>query len=139
MKSSGINTIFTAAITSVYQLVFSSKTKCAGISYLGLDQPETAQKLFIGCLGKITKNTNQTSYNYHNYSASLFHNQIVAEYKDISLNAVWNKTGILTFILGYFICYKSPMIMEKLYEFHLKETLEDQLASNISKLDVTKK
>ncbi|RHZ81289.1 hypothetical protein Glove_122g140 [Diversispora epigaea] len=193
-KSSGINTSATAAITSVYQLVFGSKTKCAGLSYLGLDQPETAQKLlegvifrpfiielenitvFVGCLGKITKNTNQSSHNYHNYSSSLFYkykktqsvfhqhidkdlflikiyqnSQIVAEYKDISSNAVWNKTGILTSISGDTLfainhpitldiinqahqeIYQLPkctlanwnneMIMEKLYELHLKRNI----------------
>ncbi|CAI2190189.1 986_t:CDS:2, partial [Funneliformis geosporum] len=31
-------------ITSVYQSVFGSKTKYAGLSYLGVDQPEIAQK-----------------------------------------------------------------------------------------------
>ena len=79
------------AITSVYQSVFGSKTKFAGPSYLGLDQPETAQKLlegvtfrpfiielknitvFVDCLGKITTHANQVNHNYHNYSASLFH------------------------------------------------------------------
>ncbi|RIA79655.1 hypothetical protein C1645_882576 [Glomus cerebriforme] len=34
-----------AAITSIYQSVFSSKTKYAELSYLGLDQSKTAQKL----------------------------------------------------------------------------------------------
>ncbi|CAB5355888.1 unnamed protein product [Rhizophagus irregularis] len=133
-QSSGISTSASAAITSVYQSIFGSKTKYAGLSYLGLDQPETAQKLlegitfrpfiielenitvFVSCLGKITiSNTNKVG---HNYVASLFHkyrrvqsvfyqhidknffvitiyqnSQIVAEYKDISPNAVWNKTG----------------------------------------------
>ncbi|GBB98765.1 hypothetical protein RclHR1_33110001, partial [Rhizophagus clarus] len=138
-QSSGINTSASAAITSVYQSIFDSKTKYAGLSYLGLDQPETAQKLlegitfhpfivelenitvFVSCLGKITiSNTNKIGY-----AASLFHkyrriqsvfyqhinkdffvitiyqnSQIVAEYKDTSPNAIWNKTGILTSILG---------------------------------------
>ncbi|CAB4493753.1 unnamed protein product [Rhizophagus irregularis] len=140
-QSSGISTSASAAITSVYQSIFGSKTKYAGLSYLGLDQPETAQKLlegitfhpfiielenitvFVSCLGKITiSNTNKVGYNY---AASLFHkyrrvqsvfyqhidknffvitiyqnSQIVAEYKDISPNAVWNKTGVLMSILG---------------------------------------
>ena len=88
-QSSGINTSASAAITSVYQSVFGSKTKYAGLSYLGVDQPETAQKLlegvtfcpfiielenttvFVSCLGKITiSNTNKVS---HNYAASLFY------------------------------------------------------------------
>ncbi|CAB4415053.1 unnamed protein product [Rhizophagus irregularis] len=47
-QSSGINTSASAAITSVYQSVFGSKTKYAGLSYLGIDQPETAQKLLEG-------------------------------------------------------------------------------------------
>src|SRR5438034_8869453 len=71
-QSSGITTSASTAITSVYQSVFRSKTKFAGLSYLGIDQPETAQKLlegvtfrpfiveldgitvFVSCLGKIT-------------------------------------------------------------------------------------
>src|SRR6266480_7755952 len=88
-QSSGINTSASAAITSVYQSVFGSKTKYAGLSYLGIDQPETAQKLlegitffpfivelenitvFVSCLGKITiSNTNKVG---HNYAASLFY------------------------------------------------------------------
>src|SRR5579871_4227449 len=88
-KSSGITSSTTTAITSVYQLVFGSKAKYAGLSYLGIDQPETAQKLlegvtfhpfivelegitvFVSCLGKITmSNTNNIG---HNYAASLFH------------------------------------------------------------------
>src|SRR3989337_2076543 len=87
-QSSGINTSATAAITSVYQSVFKSKTKYAGLSYLGLNQPEIAQKLlegvtfypfsialekitvFVNCLGKITSNTNKVG---HNYAASLFY------------------------------------------------------------------
>lgn len=88
-QSSGIKKSASAAITSVYQSVFGSKTKYAGLSYLGIDQPETAQKLlegvifrpfiaeleniivFVSCLGKITlSNTNKVG---HNYAASLFH------------------------------------------------------------------
>ncbi|RIA92392.1 hypothetical protein C1645_820729 [Glomus cerebriforme] len=128
-QSSDINTSASAAITSVYQSVFGSKTKYAELSYLGLDQSEIAQKLlegvtfcpfiielenitvFVSCLGKITiSNTNKVSYNY---AISLFYkywkvqsvfyqyvdkdfflitiyqnSQIVAEYKDISLNSV---------------------------------------------------
>ena len=79
--------------------------------------------VFVSCLGKITiSNTNKVS---HNYVASLFYkywevqsvfyqhvdknfflitiyqnSQIVAEYKDISPNSVWNKTGVLKSILG---------------------------------------
>ena len=87
-QSSGINTSATAAITSVYQSIFKSKTKYARLSYLGLNQPEIAQKLlegvtfypfsimlekiivFVNCLGKITSNTNKVG---HNYAASLFY------------------------------------------------------------------
>src|SRR6266516_5495148 len=88
-QSSGITSSSTTAITSVYQLVFGGKTKYAGLSYLGIDQPETAQKLlegvtfrpfivelegitvFVSCLGKIKiSNTNKIG---HNYAASLFH------------------------------------------------------------------
>src|SRR5207247_2324924 len=76
-------------IISVYQLVFSSKAKYACLSYLGIDQPETAQKLlegvtfrpfivelegitvFVSCLGKIT--ISNTSKIGNNYAASLFH------------------------------------------------------------------
>ena len=140
-QSSGINTSASAAITSVYQSVFGTKTKYAGLSYLGINQPETAQKLlegitffpfivelenitvFVNCLGKITiSNSDKVG---HNYAASLFHkyrrvqsvfyqhidknffvitiyqnSQVVAEYKDISPNTVWNKTGVLASILG---------------------------------------
>jgi hypothetical protein len=140
--SSGIVESASNAITSVYQLAFGNvKTKYAGLSYLGLDQFETAQKLlegvsfrpfiielenifiFVGCLGKITKlNTNGIG---QNYSASLFYkykgkqsvflqcvnknsfsitiyqnSQIVAEYEDISPNAVWHQTGILKSVSG---------------------------------------
>ncbi|CAI2190986.1 2110_t:CDS:2, partial [Funneliformis geosporum] len=49
-QSSGINTSASAVITSVYQSVFGSKTKYAGLSYLGVDQPETAQKLLEGVI-----------------------------------------------------------------------------------------
>jgi len=193
-QSSGINTSASAAITSVYQSVFGSKTKYAGLSYLGVDQPETAQKLlegvtfcpfiielenttvFVSCLDKITiSNTNKVG---HNYAASLFYkyrgvqsvfyqhvdkdfflitiyqnSQIVAEYKDISPNSVWSKTGILKSILGdtlfvinhpitldrinqvrqeYFLhqlskCtlsdWNNETIMEKLYELHLKRNI----------------
>ncbi|POG71753.1 uncharacterized protein OCT59_000528 [Rhizophagus irregularis] len=115
--------------------------KYAGLSYLGIVQSETAQKLlegvifcsfivevenitvFVSCLGKIT--ISKTNKIGHNYAASLFHkyrrvqsvfyqhvdknsflitiyqnSQIVAEYIDISFNAVWKKTGVLTSILG---------------------------------------
>ncbi|CAG8688243.1 16062_t:CDS:2, partial [Funneliformis caledonium] len=44
-QSSGVVENASKAITSTYQLVFGSKTKYAGLSYLGLNQPETAQKL----------------------------------------------------------------------------------------------
>src|SRR5687767_9047172 len=72
-QSSGVVESASKAITSVYQSVFGTKTKYAGLSYLGLNQPETAQKLlegvtfrpfivelenisvFVGCLGKITR------------------------------------------------------------------------------------
>ncbi|UZO28006.1 uncharacterized protein OCT59_021552 [Rhizophagus irregularis] len=82
-QSSGIKYEVFAAITSVYQSIFGSKMKYAGLSYLGLDQPETAQKLlkgitfrpfiielenitvFVSCLGKITiSNTNKVGHNY---------------------------------------------------------------------------
>src|SRR3954469_18822875 len=75
--------------TSVYQLVFRTRTKYAGLSYLGLDQLDTAQKLlegvlfrpfiielenisiFVGCLGKIIRsNTNKIG---QHFSASLFY------------------------------------------------------------------
>lgn len=87
--SSGVVESASRAITSVYQLVFGTQTKYAGLSYLGLDQLETAQKLlegvlfrpfiielenisiFVGCLGKIIRsNTNKIG---QNYSASLFY------------------------------------------------------------------
>ncbi|RIA81163.1 hypothetical protein C1645_837437 [Glomus cerebriforme] len=172
-QSSGINTNTSAAITSVYQSVFGSKTKYAGLLYLGLDQSEIAQKLlevvtfcsfiielenttvFISCISKITiSNTNKVS---HNYAASLFINtegQIVAEYKDILSNSVWNKTGFLKSILGdtlfvinhpitldrvnqacqeYFShqlpkCtpsdWNNEIIIKKLYELHLKRNIK---------------
>ena len=88
-QSNGINASASAAITSVYQSVFGSKAKYAGLSYLGIDQPETAQKLlegitffpfivelenitvFVSCLGKITiSNSDKVG---HNYAASLFY------------------------------------------------------------------
>ncbi|CAI2198872.1 2882_t:CDS:1, partial [Funneliformis geosporum] len=88
-QSSSINTSASAAITSVYQSVFGSKTKYIELSYLGVDQPETAQKLledvifclfiielenitvFVSWLGKIIiSNTNKVG---HNYAASLFY------------------------------------------------------------------
>ncbi|CAG8663008.1 2872_t:CDS:2, partial [Funneliformis caledonium] len=47
-QSSGVVESAFKAITSTYQLVFGSKTKYAGLSYLGLNQPETAQKLLEG-------------------------------------------------------------------------------------------
>ena len=71
-KSSGIVTSSSMAITSVYQDVFGTKAKFAGLSYLGLEQTKTSQKLlegvvfypfiieienlsiFVGSLGKIT-------------------------------------------------------------------------------------
>ncbi|UZO02042.1 uncharacterized protein OCT59_020540 [Rhizophagus irregularis] len=117
-QSSGISTSASAAITSVYQSIFGSKTKYAGLSYLGLDQPETAQKLlegitfrpfiielenitvFVSCLEEVQ------SVFYQHIDKNFFvitiyqNSQIVAEYKDISPNAVWNKTGVLTSILG---------------------------------------
>jgi hypothetical protein len=87
-KSSGVVESASKAITSVYQSVFGTQTKYAGLSYLGLEQPETAQKLlegitfrpfiieieniiiFVGCLGNIRVNTSRIG---HNYSASLFY------------------------------------------------------------------
>ncbi len=88
-QSSGIIESAFKAITSTYQLVFDSKTKYAGLSYLGLNQLETAQKLlegvtfhpfiielenisvFVGCFGKITwSNKNKIG---HDYTASLFY------------------------------------------------------------------
>ncbi|GES77638.1 hypothetical protein GLOIN_2v1846639 [Rhizophagus clarus] len=114
-------TIFTICLRPSYDFekILKSKTKYAGLSYLGLDQLETAQKLlegitfcpfiielenitvFVSCLSKTTiSNTNKIGY-----AASLFHkyrriHQIIAEYKDMLPNAVWNKTGVLTSILG---------------------------------------
>ncbi|CAI2195721.1 19280_t:CDS:1, partial [Funneliformis geosporum] len=88
-QSSSIKTSVSIAITSIYQSVFGSKTKYAGLSYLDTNQPETIQKLlegiiffsfivelenitvFISCLSKITiSNSDKDS---HNYAASLFH------------------------------------------------------------------
>ncbi|CAB4481526.1 unnamed protein product [Rhizophagus irregularis] len=103
-QSSGVIESASKAITSVYQSVFGTKTKYAGLSYLGLEQLDTVQKLlegiifrpfiietenisiFVGCLGKIRSNTKNS--------------QIIAVYKDISPNAVWRKTGILKSISG---------------------------------------
>jgi len=87
--SSGVVESASGAITSVYQLVFRTRTKYAGLSYLGLDQLDTAQKLlegvlfrpfiielenisiFVGCLGKIIRsNTNKIG---QHFSASLFY------------------------------------------------------------------
>ncbi|RGB25338.1 hypothetical protein C1646_771872, partial [Rhizophagus diaphanus] len=69
--------------------------------------------VFVSCLSKITiSNSDKVG---HNYAASVFYqhvhkdfflitiyqnSQIIAEYKDISPNAVWKKTGVLTSILG---------------------------------------
>ncbi|EXX61838.1 uncharacterized protein OCT59_023572 [Rhizophagus irregularis] len=87
-QSSGVVESASKAITSVYQSVFGTKTKYAGLSYLGLEQLDTVQKLlegiifrpfiietenisiFVGCLGKIRSNTKVIG---HNYSASLFY------------------------------------------------------------------
>ncbi|CAI2196769.1 20043_t:CDS:1, partial [Funneliformis geosporum] len=44
-KSSGIAESAFKTITSVYQSVFGTQTKYVGLSYLGLEQSETAQKL----------------------------------------------------------------------------------------------
>ncbi|CAG8715018.1 6656_t:CDS:2, partial [Racocetra persica] len=72
-QSSSIMTSSSAASTSVYQTVFGTKTKIARLSYLGLEQPKTFQKLlkditfrpfivkienlsiFVSSLGKITR------------------------------------------------------------------------------------
>ncbi|CAG8487691.1 16453_t:CDS:2 [Cetraspora pellucida] len=88
-QSSGIVTSSSMAITSVYQAVFGTKAKFAGLSYLGLEQPKTSQKLlegvvfypfiieienlsiFVGSLGKIT-HPNQKTIGY-NYTSSLFY------------------------------------------------------------------
>ena len=139
-QSSGIVKSASKAITSVYQSVFGTKTKYAELSYLGLEQPDTVQKLleeiifrpfiietenisiFVGCLGKIWSNTKVIGYNYsaslfykykgkqsvffqcvnqNSFSITIYQNsQIIAEYKDISPNAVWRKTGILKPISG---------------------------------------
>ena len=78
--------------------------------------------IFVGCLGKIRSNTKVISYNYsaslfykykgkqsvffqcvnqNSFSITIYQNsQIIAEYKDISPNAVWRKTGILKSISG---------------------------------------
>jgi hypothetical protein len=87
-QSSGVVESASNAITSVYQSVFGTKTKYAGLFYLGLEQTGTVQKLlegitcrpfiietenisiFVGCLGKIRSNTKVIG---HNYSASLFY------------------------------------------------------------------
>lgn len=87
-QSSGITESASKAMTSVYQSVFGTQTKFSGLSYLGLEQPETAQKLlegitfrpfiidtenisiFVGCLGELRSNSNRIGYNY---SASLFY------------------------------------------------------------------
>jgi len=139
-QSSGVVESASKAITSVYQSVFGTQTKYAGLSYLGLEQPETAQRLlegiifhsfiietenisiFVGCLGKIQSNTKTIDYNYsaslfykykrkqsvffqcvnqNSFSITIYQNsQIIANYKDISPNAVWCKTGILKSISG---------------------------------------
>ncbi|CAG8557210.1 10208_t:CDS:2 [Diversispora eburnea] len=44
-QCSGIATSDSAVTTSVYQIVFNSKTKFSELLYLGLDQLETSQKL----------------------------------------------------------------------------------------------
>ncbi|CAG8517880.1 6577_t:CDS:2 [Dentiscutata heterogama] len=88
-QSSSIMTSFSAAITSVYQTVFDTKTKIAKLSYLDLEQPKTFQKLlkdvtfhlfivkiknlsiFVSSLGKITcSNHNVVG---HNYTSSFFY------------------------------------------------------------------
>ncbi|RHZ72851.1 hypothetical protein Glove_236g61 [Diversispora epigaea] len=49
-QSSSIAESASAAITSVYQLVFGAPTKYAELSYLGLKQAETVQKLLEGVI-----------------------------------------------------------------------------------------
>ena len=49
-QSSGIAESASKAMTSVYQSVFGTKTKYARLSYLGLEQPKTAQKLLEGII-----------------------------------------------------------------------------------------
>ncbi|CAG8485640.1 8010_t:CDS:2, partial [Cetraspora pellucida] len=86
-QSSGIVTSASTAITSVYQSIFSTKTKFLGLAYLGLDQNKTAQKLlenitfwpfiiklesisiFVNSLGKITHSNKVGNH----YTASLFY------------------------------------------------------------------
>ncbi|RIA92533.1 hypothetical protein C1645_820552 [Glomus cerebriforme] len=130
------------AITSVYQLVFGTQTKYAGLFYLGLDQPEIVQKLvegilfypfivelekisvFVGCLGKI----NQSNINKirQNYSASLFYKYKGKQY---FANAVWNQTGILKSVSisipsNYMIMdWNNRIIMEHLFKLHLKKVV----------------
>ncbi|CAG8646487.1 6385_t:CDS:2, partial [Dentiscutata heterogama] len=88
-QSSGIVTSSSNAIILVYQAIFGTKTKFAGLSYLGLEQTETSQKLlegvvfypfiievenlsiFVSSLGKIS-HSNQKTIGY-NYTSSLFY------------------------------------------------------------------
>ncbi|CAG8480690.1 16576_t:CDS:2, partial [Cetraspora pellucida] len=106
----GIVTSSSNAIISVYQAIFGTKTKFASLSYLGLEQIKTSQKLledvvfypfiievenlsiFVSSFDKIS-HSNQKTIVYQN-------SQIVAEYKDNSPNAVWCQTGILKSIPG---------------------------------------
>ncbi|CAG8666216.1 4495_t:CDS:2 [Cetraspora pellucida] len=88
-QSSDIVTSSSQAITSVYQAVFGTKTKIAGLSYLDLEQTQTFQKLlegvifcpfiieienlsiFVGSLGKITHSNHNIVG--HNYTSSFFY------------------------------------------------------------------
>ncbi|CAG8480536.1 3279_t:CDS:10 [Scutellospora calospora] len=88
-QSSDIVTSSSNAITSVYQAIFGTKTKFASLSYLGLEQTETSQKLlesvvfylfiievenlsiFVSFLGKIS-HSNKKTIGY-NYTSSLFY------------------------------------------------------------------
>ncbi|CAG8608825.1 15669_t:CDS:2, partial [Dentiscutata heterogama] len=133
-KSSDVVSSSSMAITSVYQAIFGTKTKFAGLSYLDLKQPEIFQKLLEN------------------------DSQIIAEYKDSSPNAVWNQTGVLKSFPGNtlfainhpmtlqqldqiykakfnyqtlipnectFVDWNNKTIMGHLFDLHLKKAVED--------------
>ncbi|CAG8516347.1 13125_t:CDS:2, partial [Dentiscutata heterogama] len=117
-QSSDIVTSSSQAITSVYQAVFGTKTKIAGLLYLGLEQTQTFQKLLEGIIfcpfiieienlsifvGSLAKQSVffQSIKDDNLFSIVIYQNsQIVAEYKNNSPNTVWQQTGILKSILG---------------------------------------
>ncbi|CAG8475076.1 3835_t:CDS:2, partial [Scutellospora calospora] len=92
-QSSGIVTSASTAITSVYQSIFSTKTKFLELAYLGLDQNKTVQKLL--------KNVTFRFFIIKLENISIFVSSLVVnEYRDTSPNTVWQQTGVLKSICG---------------------------------------